>query len=262
MTILEQKLNEIKARKRIGLMTHVVIGYPSLEETIQLVKTMAENGADIVELQIPFSDPLADGPTIMKACEASLKSGTRVKDAFVVMKKLSQSVSIPLLFMGYYNTVLHYGVEKFCKDAERSGAAGLIFPDMPIDEENQEYFFRNCKQYNLHTIQIISPVSTDIRLQKNTKVANGFVYCTARQGVTGAKENLSQELASYLKRVKKYFHIPIAVGFGISKKEYIQALTGYADIAVIGSKIIDIINRSAKNDIYTNVKTFLQTLQT
>src|SRR5579864_1722123 len=101
MTILEQKLNEIKARKRIGLMTHVVIGYPSLEETIQLVKTMAENGADIVELQIPFSDPLADGPTIMKACEASLKSGTRVKDAFVVMKKLSQSVSIPLLFMGY-----------------------------------------------------------------------------------------------------------------------------------------------------------------
>src|SRR5436305_729134 len=111
MNKLEQQLQKIKQTKSIGLMTHVVIGYPSLEETVSLVKTMAENGADIIELQIPFSDPLADGPTIMKACEEALERGTKVKDAFVVMKELSGAVSIPLLFMAYYNTVFAYGVE-------------------------------------------------------------------------------------------------------------------------------------------------------
>src|SRR5690348_3012752 len=119
MTKLELKLQEIKQRKRIGLMTHVVVGYPSLEDTIKVVKTMAKNGVDIVELQIPFSDPLADGPTIMKACEDSLKNGTKVKDAFAVMNQLSQEVSIPLLFMGYFNIIFSYGVEEFCRDAEK-----------------------------------------------------------------------------------------------------------------------------------------------
>src|SRR4029079_6183536 len=115
MNVLDRQLQSIKQKKSIGLMTHVVVGYPSLEETVSLVKTMAENGADIIELQIPFSDPLADGPTIMKACEEALERGTKVKDAFVVMKTLSHQVSVPLLFMAYYNTIFNYGVERFCR---------------------------------------------------------------------------------------------------------------------------------------------------
>src|SRR5258708_27751991 len=167
MNNIEQKLVELKKQKRIGLMTHVVIGYPSLEETNSLVKAMVESGADFVELQIPFSDPLADGPTIMRACEESLRNGTKVSDAFAVMKVLSQEVSIPLLFMAYYNTVFTYGVQKFCRDAKEVGASGLIVPDMPIEEEKNEHFFKYCKKYNLHNIQVISPASTDDRLRKN-----------------------------------------------------------------------------------------------
>ena len=189
--------------KKIKLMTHVVIGYPTLNDTIKLVKTMAENGVDFIELQIPFSDPLADGSIIMRACEKSLENGTKVADAFMVMKKLSSQVAIPLLFMAYYNNVFKYGVEKFCRDAEDAGAYGLIVPDMAIDEESEEHFLENCKKYSLHNIQVISPASTDDRLEKNDEVANGFVYCTARQGITGTQDQLHPDLISYLKKSKK-----------------------------------------------------------
>lgn len=260
MNTIQKQLEKIKTEKRIGLMTHVVIGYPTLNDTIKLIKIMVENGVDFVELQIPFSDPLADGPTIMRACEKSLKNGTRVADAFKVMKELSSQVPIPLLFMAYYNNVFKYGVEKFCRDAEAVGTSGLIVPDMALDEEKEEHFLANCKKYNLSNIQVISPASTNGRLKKNAVVANGFVYCTARQGITGAEEQLSPDLTSYLKKAKKIFPIPIAVGFGISKKEHIKMLTPHADIAVIGSAFIDIINKSDKEDMEKNIEQFIKNL--
>lgn len=222
---------------------------------------MAESGADFIELQIPFSDPLADGPTIMRACEISLQNGTKVKDAFVIMKKLTSEIAVPLLFMAYYNSVFKYGVEKFCRDAKKAGAFGLIVPDMAIDEENEEHFFSYCRKYNLHNIQVISPVSTDNRLKKNAKVASGFVYCTARQGVTGARDQLDPYLVSYLEKVKKYFSVPIAVGFGITKKEQIDVLSGVADIAVVGSAIVDIISSSKKDELVQNVGDFVRGLR-
>ncbi len=261
MTKLEEKLQQIIKRKRIGLMTHIVIGYPTLEKTIKIARTMAENGVDFIELQIPFSDPLADGPTIMRACEKSLENGTKVRDAFKVMKLLSSQVSAPLLFMAYYNTVFKYGVEKFCKDAEFAGASGLIVPDMSIDEESEEHFLSFCRKYNLHNIQVISPVSTKDRLKKNAVVASGFIYCTARQGITGAKDKLDPSLTSYLDEVRKYFSIPVAVGFGISKQEHIKMLEPHADIAVVGSAVIDVINRSSKEDIEENISQFLGSLR-
>src|SRR6185437_11988552 len=154
MNKIDQKLTELKKKKRIGLMTHVVVGYPSVEETVMLVRAMAESGVDFVELQIPFSDPLADGPTIMQACEESLNRGTKVKDAFDVMRKLSKEVSIPLLFMSYYNIVFRYGVQKFCRDAKKAGASGLIVPDMPIDEEVHEHFYAFANKFGLRIIHV------------------------------------------------------------------------------------------------------------
>lgn len=261
MNKLDLKLKEIKNRKRMGLMTHVVVGYPSLVQTIALVKIMEEAGADIVELQIPFSDPLADGPTIMKACEKSLENGTRVKDAFNIMQKLSKEVSTPLLFMAYFNTVFKYGVERFCKDASLAGATGLIVPDVPIEEEDCERFIYFCKKYKIHNIRVLSPASNDKRLKINSKEANGFIYCTARQGITGVKEELSKDISLYLGKIRKYFSISIAVGFGISKKEHIKALKGHADIAVIGSAIIDIIDRSKEGLMEKNVRDFIAELK-
>jgi|SRR6185369_104574 len=260
MNKLDTKLQEMKRRKTIGIMAHVVVGYPSIEETIATVKTMETSGVDIVELQIPFSDPLADGPTIMKACEKSLENGTRVKDAFVIMKQLSSEVSMPLLFMAYYNSIFNYGVKRFCRDAKTAGATGLIIPDMPLDEENEEHFYKYCKQYDLHTIQVLSPASNEQRLKKNATAANGFVYCTARQGTTGVKEQLDPNLGKYLQKMSKYFSVPIAVGFGISKKEHIKSIGSNADIAVIGSAVIDLMNTSKKEEIQKNVKRFFTEL--
>lgn len=240
------------------LMTHVVVGYPSINKTIEIVKTMAAQGVDFIELQIPFSDPLADGPTIMKACEQSLKNGTKVKDSFSVAKLLSKEIKIPLLFMSYFNIVFKYGVEKFCFDSKEAGISGLIVPDMPIDEEHEEHFFRACKKYNLNNIQVVSPASTDKRLKMNVKKARGFVYATSHQGITGAKNKLDSHIVSYLKSLRNYFSIPIAVGFGISKSEHIRMLAPYADIAVIGSSIIDIISSSKKENIEKNVANFIK----
>src|SRR5258706_2575584 len=259
MNKLQATLDQIKKEKRIGLMTHVVIGYPTLEGTQRLVTTMADSGVDFIELQIPFSDPIADGPTIMRACEKSLRNGTKTKDAFEIANKLSKKVSVPLLFMSYYNTIFKYGVEKFCRNAERAGIVGLIVPNMPIEEEPEEHFFTMCRKYKLNAIHVISPVSTAERLIKNAEVATGFVYATARQGITGARGELDTDIARYLRKVKKAFPIPVALGFGISKKEHIQALKGYADIAVIGSALLDVI--SGSNNLEKDVKDFLSNLK-
>jgi len=260
MNPIDKQIAIIKKEKRLGLMTHLVVGYPSLGITESLVKVMEDAGVDFIELQIPFSDPLADGPTIMKACGKALENGVRVKDAFELVNKLSKQVKIPLLFMAYYNTAFKYGAGKFCNDAKKSGIAGLIIPDIPLEEEHGEHFIRVCKKAGLKNIRVVSPVSTMERLKKNAEVAGGFVYCTARQGITGSKKELDLNITSFLKKVRDVFNIPVAVGFGISKKDHLKQLSSHADIAVIGSAIIDVINKSEKSTIEKNVKYFLKNL--
>ncbi len=261
MNSIDKKLEKIKQEKRLGLMTHVVVGYPSLYLTESLVKVMEDAGVDFIELQIPFSDPLADGPTIMKACEKALANGTKVKDAFDLAKRLSKKAKIPLLFMAYFNTVFKYGTKKFCLDAKKAGISGLIVPDMPLEEEKEEHFMKYCLEADLYHIRVISPSSTAERLKKNADVAKGFVYCTARQGITGTEKGLDSKITSFLKNVRKYFNIPIAVGFGIGSKERIKQIKPYADIAVIGSAIIEIINSSTPNNLEENVKVFLSKIR-
>ncbi len=261
MNSIDKQLEKIKRRKRLGFMTHVVVGYPSIYKTISLVKTMADTGVDFIELQIPFSDPLADGPTIMRACEEALKKGVKVKDAFDLAKVLSRQVTTPLLFMAYYNTVFKYGTKKFCRDAKKAGVSGLIVPDIPIEEEHREHFNKYCKEAGLKNIRVISPASTIERLKINAQVADGFVYCTARQGITGAQKELDPKIASFLKKARRSFNIPIAVGFGISNKERVQQIRLHADIAVIGSAIIDIINDSTTKNLEKNVQGFLKSLE-
>jgi len=239
------------------LMTHVVIGYPSLDDTIEIVKKMADCGVDMVELQIPFSDPLADGPTIMQANDYALANGVKLTDCFAVMKRLSNEVSVPLLFMGYYNTVLHYGTERFCAKAKSVGATALIIPDIPVDEEIHEGFMAACEKNHLFHIQLLSPSSSDDRIKINAKHQRGFVYCTSRVGTTGTDQQLAPELKSFLTRVKKYITVPIAVGFGITNSDQIHALTGYADIAVVGSALIQHFNQSG----IVGVETYINQLQ-
>lgn len=262
MNLIDKQLVKIKKENRLGLMTHVVIGYPSLETTESLVKIMADSGADFIELQIPFSDPLADGPTIMKACEKALENGVKVADAFKLADKLSKQAKIPLLFIAYYNTVFKYGARRFCQDAKKAGISGLIVPDIPLEEEHEEHFIKYCKINKLKNIRVVAPVSTIERLQKNARVASGFVYCTARQGITGARRRLDPNIISYLEKVRNIFNIPIAVGFGISKRDHLKQLLSHVDIAVIGSAVVDVINRSEKNSVEKNIRNFLNALRT
>lgn len=260
MNNISLRLEKLKKEKKLGFMTHVVVGYPDLAGTEKLVLLMDKLGIDFIELQIPFSDPLADGPTIMKACEESLRSGTKVKDAFSLASRLTSKIKTPLLFMAYYNTVFKYGVEKFCKDAKEVGISGLIVPDMPIEEEENEHFFAACDKYNLLHIQVISPASNSVRLRKNKQIAKGFVYATARQGITDAKKGLDPKIAGYLKQVKSVFDIPLAVGFGISSRERVNMIRDYADIAVVGSAVLDIIDANPK-DYLKKAKSFLEELK-
>lgn len=229
------------------LMTHVVVGYPTLRETEELVLLMDKIGVDYIEMQIPFSDPLADGPTIMRACEKALENGTKVSDAFKLAKKLSLKVKTPLLFMAYFNTVFNFGIARFCREAKRAGISGLIIPDLPIEEDEGKEFNKACAQNKLFNIKVLSPASTEARIKLNSTVGTGFVYCTARQGITGADKGFDSNVINYLNTMKKYFDIPVALGFGISKRDHIDQVKGLADMAVVGSAILDIIVMNPKN---------------
>lgn len=247
MKTIQEQLDIIKQEQRLGLMTHVVIGYPSLEETIERVKLMEAAGVDIIELQIPFSDPIADGPAITEANQQAIRNGVTVEDCIKLAHTLSKTISIPIQFIGYYNTVIHYGVEKFIADSVAAGIQGFTFPDLPFDEEPYEHFYATAHKYGLPVIQLISPLTTELRLQQIIAQAEGFLYCVARTGVTGTSTELPVDLADYLKRVRKYATLPIAVGFGISKPEHIQSLRGLADMAVVGSALLNIPTNQLAN---------------
>lgn len=258
---IDKQLQKIKREKRIGLMTHVVVGYPSLSATRKLVRTMADSGVDFVELQLPFSDPLADGTTIQKACEASLAAGTKVADAFTAARQLSKEVPIPLLFMAYFNTVYKYGVERFCAEAQKAGITGLIVPDVPLEAAEHEGLLRACKRHNLHNIITLAPTSSIERLKKNAAIASGFAYCMTRAGTTGARQELDSDLAGYFQAVREHITVPLAAGFGIKKREHIDALAPHADVAVVGSALIDVLANASPSLMQQEIQKFLSDLR-
>jgi len=260
MNKIHQQLQIIKQEKRIGIMTHIVLGYPSLDESLELVRAMVEVGVDFIELQIPFSDPLGDGPTIMKANHAALKGGMTVDTAFEAMKTLSQEISIPLLFMTYYQIVFCRGVKKFCEDAARAGAAGLIIPDVPVDEEHYDHFFAEAKSAGLIAMKFLSMVSTDERVGRVLE-HDDFLYLFGQKGTTGARSTLHEDLEENLKRIKAIKNVPTAVGFGISKPAHIRELKAIgADVAIIGSAVLNVYNEAPEGQGVERVREYLETL--
>ena len=243
MKSIQQQLEIIKSENRMGFMTHVVMGYPSLEATRERVLTMAANGVDIIELQIPFSDPLADGPAITAANQAAIEAGVTPQQCIELAAELTQEVDIPLQFIGYYNTVLNYGVDQFVADSKAAGIQGFTFPDLPLDADLHEGMYQAADAAGLPMIQLVSSLTTPDRLQMITEQAKGFVYCVARFGVTGSSEALSGSMDEYLQRVRQYVTLPLAVGFGISTPEHITELRnvpgGAPDIVVMGSALLN-----------------------
>jgi len=240
MTILEKTLRTRLDNNKILLMTHIVLGYPSFAVNRQVIAQMVEGGVDCIEMQIPFSEPMADGPVILKANQESLTAGTKVADCLAFGAEMSMRYDIPFLFMTYYNIVFKYGEEKFFQDCRAAGIKGLIVPDLPPEMGGE--FFRLAKEYNIAPVLIFAPTSTDERMTKLNQSADGFIYCVARRGVTGKQSEFGEEFTTYLARCRAATSLPLAVGFGIRNKEDVAAITGKADMAVIGSETIRLVN--------------------
>jgi len=230
--MLELHLKTKLKEKPILLMTHMVLGYPSFEDNWKMLEVMEACGADVVELQFPFSEPVADGPVFVLANQASLDSGTTVEQCFAFFKKASSHFSMPLLMMGYYNTVHAMGEKKFCQRIKEAGGVGSILPDLPI-QYSAEYFSA-CQEQDLSPIQIVTPNASTERLKVLAGHSRGFVYCVARKGVTG-KDTAFEGLDTYLARVRSVTNLPLALGFGVKSHEDIRSLIGKADMAIIGT---------------------------
>jgi len=224
-----------KKDKTIKLMTHIVAGYPDLETSFDLVKAMEQSGADLVEIQIPFSDPMADGPVIMKANQTALNGGTTPDDCFRLAEKLSREINIPLLFMTYGNIPYAMGMEQFIERSASAGIEGLIVPDLPFDE-NVDGYYELAAGKGLHPIFVLSSGIEQDRLARILPRASGFLYSTLKTGTTGAGTTISPEGLAFAKRLKESSDLPLASGFGISKPEHVAALRGISDAAIVGSK--------------------------
>lgn len=235
---LEKKLTE----KKTLLMTHIVIGYPSFEDSLRLIETMVTAGVDLMELQIPFSEPTADGPVIVHANQQSLQGGATVANCLDLAETAARSFDIPFLLMSYYNIPFRYGVDRFVNAMSRRGLSGAIIPDLP-PEEGRDYLDA-MHAHNLAPILIYSPTTTPDRMRTIAASGSGFIYCVARKGVTGETTDFSEELASYLKKCRQGTSLPLALGFGIKEKSDIDFLKGKADIAVIGSQSIRMMEKN------------------
>ena len=240
--MLESYIRDKQKKKDLLLMTHIVMGYPSFDDSHAMVKHMVAAGVDLMELQIPFSEPMADGPVILKANQKALEQGATVAKCLAFAKDMAARYPIPFLFMTYANIPYRFGMAAFAKTTADIGLTGAIVPDLPM-EEGVEYL-QAMRKNHLSPIQMFSPSTSDARMAQIASIASGFVYCLARKGVTGAQTDLSTDLAQYLARCRKAASVPLAVGFGIKDRADMDFLAGRADIAVIGSETIRVMERS------------------
>ncbi len=237
--MLEHYLKKRRQEKDILLMTHIVLGYPSWEDSLAIVDTMVAAGVDLMELQIPFSEPIADGPVILRANQEALQRGVTVERCLEFGREVARRYPIPFVYMTYYNILFRHGVARFVDSMAGSGLQGAIVPDLP-PEEGGDYIMA-MSQKAMHPIFIYSPTTSDERMRYLADYARGFVYCVARKGVTGMDTRFSDELGTYLDRCRMATDLPLALGFGVKEKADVDFLRGKVDIAVIGTQTIRLV---------------------
>lgn len=240
--MLESYLRTRLKEKKILLMTHIVLGYPTFEDAFRIIESMVEFGVDLMELQIPFSEPIADGPVILHANQKSLAGGATVQKCIDFAQKVTETFDIPFLFMSYYNILFKYGIDRFVAAMARSGLYGAIVPDLP-PEEGQD-FLKAMQNKRLAPIFIFSPTTPDERMKYLASFGKGFIYCVARKGVTGVDTDFSKQLEKYLARCQSATNLPLALGFGVKEKKDVEFLVGKVDIAVIGSQTIRLVDKA------------------
>ncbi len=235
-TRLDEKLAKLRAEGRTGLYIYVTAGCPSAEATVDIVRRAEEAGADVIELGLPFSDPMADGPVIQEASVIALRNGMTMTKALEVVKEIRKYSEIPLIGMGYINMVHHYGFEKFVTDFKAAGMDGVIFPDVPHEESAD--MRRICAAHDFTLTEFITPGTTEERMEETCKDARGFIYCISNYGVTGVKEIDYSIIGSVCKAARRYTDVPLAIGFGIGTPEAAARAGKQADGVIVGSAVV------------------------
>ena len=243
MTRIQSKFTELKRTGRKGFIPYITAGDPDLEATAELLLELERSGADIVELGIPFSDPMADGPVIQRASERALKNGVTARDCLELIRRLRVVSELPIVLFSYLNPLLALGLEGLGNQLRDAGVDGVLGTDL-VPEEGGE-FTRRLREAGLDTIFLIAPTSTDDRLQLVANASSGFVYAISRTGVTGVGRSLSEAAATLVHRVRRFTDLPVAVGFGVSNPDHVQEVWTHADAAVVGSRIVAEIETSA-----------------
>ncbi len=238
--MLEARIRDARAKKDVLLMTHIVVGYPSFEASLQVVDAMVAAGVDLMELQIPFSEPMADGPVILAANQKALAQGSTVERCFDFAAKVTRRHGIPFLFMSYYNVLFRAGVAGFVDRMKTAGLCGAIVPDLPPEEAGA--YLPAMESADLDPIFIYSPSTSDERMRSISSQGRGFIYCVARKGVTGLHTAFSAELDAYLARCRAATQLPLAVGFGVQDAADVDFLRGKVDVAVVGSATLRLID--------------------
>ncbi len=232
-TYIRQRLQT----RKILVMAHAIAGYPSLEANWAMLEEMGRAGVDLVELQMPFSEPVADGPTFARANQAALAQGLKLEQYFSLMERAAAAFPFPVLMMGYYNTVYQLGHAPFCEALRDRGAAGFILPDLPIEEFGD--LFAHSERCNLSPVMLMAPTNSDTRLAQIGAHASGMVYAVARKGVTGSKTELAADTYEFVSRCRKATDQPIGMGFGLRQGEDLRLLQGQVEVAIVGSALLD-----------------------
>ncbi len=243
MNRIEEKMRQLKEKQEKAFITYYTAGFPDFAATKEIIKAQERGGCDVIELGVPFSDPIADGPVIQNASARAIQNGASIKKIFALVQQMrSEGVSVPIVFMLYYNTILHYGIQEFAQKCGEAGVDGLIVPDLPLEE--QEELMRSLAGSD-HTIliQLVSPVS-GARISKILEHARGFVYCVSSMGVTGQGADFHREIKTYLEKVREVSPIPIMMGFGIRTSDDVKPLRNLIDGAIVGSNFIQMMEEN------------------
>ena len=236
MTRLEQKMAALKAAGRKGIFIYITAGAPDIETSKRAILEAEKAGADVIELGLPFSDPMADGPVIQDASVCALRNGMTTKKELAIMKELRTETDIPVIGMGYINAMYHYGFEKFVTDFKVAGMDGIIVPDVPHEESGE--MRKICAAHDFHLAEFITPGTTEVRMQDTCKDARGFIYCVSNNGVTGVKKVDYRVIGGVCDKARKYTAAPLAVGFGIGSAEAAVEAAAHADAVIVGSAVV------------------------
>ena len=260
MTRLEQTFARLRADHAPGLVTYITAGDPDLERTGGILRALDRGGADVLEVGVPFSDPLADGPVIQRATERALAAGTTLSGVLDLLRSIRPEIAAPVVIFSYANPILRLGPEQFADRARDAGVDGVLVLDLPIEEADE--FRTMLASRGIDTILLLSPTTTDDRMRRAAALGSGFLYAISRLGVTGARDTLAAGAQEMVERIRNVSDLPVALGFGISKPDHVREVGQWADAAVVGSALVDVIAREgASRDLNTRVEEYVRWLK-